>query len=103
MSLPLELLKILQAVKPETLQELRYLLNRWFQQGEGLSGPVVGPAIRKARQPRHALRQEYVKCGKPGCRRATGLGHGPYWYQYWKEGGKVKKRYLGRKRPGGDG
>ena len=28
-----------------------------------------------------------------------GLGHGPYWYEYWREGRRTRKRYWGRKRP----
>jgi hypothetical protein len=46
-------------------------------------------------------RREYVKCGKKGCSCAKGKGHGPYWYAYWREGKKLKKKYLGKKRTGG--
>lgn len=42
------------------------------------------------------LRQEMVKCGKPGCTRCP---HGPYWYAYWREAGKVRSRYLGKQLP----
>jgi hypothetical protein len=38
------------------------------------------------------IRQEYVKCGNPDC----GTSHGPYLYAYWKEGKKLKKRYVGK-------
>ena len=38
-----------------------------------------------------------VKCGKPGCKCATGALHGPYWYEFWREGGKVRKRYHGKR------
>jgi hypothetical protein len=41
------------------------------------------------------LRCEWVRCGK-GC---GGCPHGPYWYAYWREGGKVKKRYVGKGDP----
>ncbi|MDQ4125013.1 MAG: hypothetical protein M3134_05370, partial [Actinomycetota bacterium] len=34
-------------------------------------------------------RLESVKCGKPGC---TKCPHGPYWYAYWREEGKVRSR-----------
>ena len=43
-----------------------------------------------------SYRQEHVNCGKPGCTRCP---HGPYWYAYWREGGKVKSRYIGRSLP----
>jgi hypothetical protein len=42
-------------------------------------------------------RLESVKCGKPGC---TKCPHGPYWYAYFREGGKVRSRYIGPELPG---
>jgi hypothetical protein len=38
------------------------------------------------------FRLEDVRCGKANCTRCP---HGPYWYAYWREDGKVRKRYLG--------
>jgi hypothetical protein len=35
---------------------------------------------------------EWTYCNKPGCTKA----HGPYIYAYWKEGGKLHKRYIGK-------
>lgn len=26
-------------------------------------------------------------------------GHGPYWYEYWRDGARTRKRYWGRRRP----
>jgi hypothetical protein len=42
--------------------------------------------------PHETIREEYVKCGKKGCRKCP---HGPYRYVYWRENGKLRKRYLG--------
>lgn len=42
-------------------------------------------------------RQEQVRCGKPAC---STCPHGPYWYAYWKEDGRTRKRYIGRHLPG---
>jgi Family of unknown function (DUF6788) len=42
------------------------------------------------------IRKEYVKCGNPYCYRCK---HGPYYYGYWKENGKLKKKYIGRYDP----
>lgn len=55
--------------------------------------------IPKASIPANAtLEQRFVKCGKPTCGCGTGhLQHGPYWYAYWKEGAKVRTRYVGVK------
>jgi len=41
-------------------------------------------------------RLETVRCGKPGC---ASCPHGPYWYAYYRDGGKLKSRYIGKERP----
>src|SRR5688500_7412307 len=41
---------------------------------------------------RVTYRLETVKCGKDNCSRCP---HGPYWYAYWREDGRVRSRYLG--------
>lgn len=45
---------------------------------------------------RVGYRLQRVKCGKVGCTRCP---HGPYWYAYWREGGRVRTRYIGRELP----
>jgi hypothetical protein len=42
------------------------------------------------------IRKEYVNCKKPNCYR--GAAHGPYYYAYWREGKKTKKKYIGQYR-----
>jgi DNA-binding SARP family transcriptional activator len=47
-------------------------------------------------------RREYRKCGKSGCELcASGDGHGPYWYAYWTEDGRRRRRSLGSTLPEG--
>ena len=41
-------------------------------------------------------RLETVRCGKEGCRTCP---HGPYWYAYYREGDKLRSRYIGRELP----
>jgi predicted ATPase/DNA-binding SARP family transcriptional activator len=50
---------------------------------------------------RVSYRQQYRRCGKPACQQCAegGQGHGPYWYAYWREGGRTRTRYLGKQRP----
>lgn len=48
---------------------------------------------------RETFRQEYVRCGKKGCKKCP---HGPYWYAYWREGKRLRKRYVGKERPYGE-
>ncbi|MDP9069421.1 MAG: hypothetical protein M3N53_13900 [Actinomycetota bacterium] len=38
-------------------------------------------------------RLETVRCGKDGCRSCP---HGPYWYAYFREGKRLRSRYIGR-------
>lgn len=42
---------------------------------------------------------ELVRCGKAGCKCAgiDGELHGPYWYAYWREDGRLKSRYVGKR------
>jgi uncharacterized protein DUF6788 len=46
-------------------------------------------------------RQQYRRCGKTGCSVCGpgGQGHGPYWYAYWSEGGRMRSRYVGKDAP----
>jgi hypothetical protein len=52
-------------------------------------GPGSGAVDGRARV---AYRLEMVKCGKPHCRSCP---HGPYWYAYYREGKKLRSRYIG--------
>lgn len=46
---------------------------------------------------------EKRRCGRAGCRCMSGdvaeVGHGPYWYAYWKEHGKMRSQYVGKRVP----
>jgi len=44
---------------------------------------------------------ERVRCGKENCKCSKGELHGPYWYAYWSEGGKVRSQYIGKRLPKG--
>jgi hypothetical protein len=47
-------------------------------------------------------RQQYVRCGKAGCRRCppAGPGHGPYWYGfYWDYRQRTRSFYVGKSLP----
>jgi hypothetical protein len=53
-------------------------------------------AVSVAKPGKVSYRLEAVSCGKPGCSKCP---HGPYWYAYWREGGRVRSRYIGRRLP----
>ena len=38
------------------------------------------------------IRQEQVRCGNPDCQQL----HGPYLYAYWKDGKRLRKKYIGK-------
>jgi hypothetical protein len=56
--------------------------------GESLHKIVTTPAYR------FAVCAQYVKCGKPNCKCALGQSHGPYFAAFWKENGRIRKRYI---------
>jgi hypothetical protein len=37
---------------------------------------------------------QWVRCGRPNCRCASGRPHGPYTYRFWREDGRLRKRYV---------
>jgi hypothetical protein len=105
MPLPKRLQQAVKKLSPQQLQALQALLDQLIRQaspGQTSSGLFAVP-LRGTMNVKRSLtyRREYVKCGKNGCSCAKGKGHGPYWYAYWREGKKLKKKYLGKKRTGG--
>jgi len=68
--------------------------------------PVAAPEVGTTTPTPHALpktasyRHESVRCGKVACSHCrAGAGHGPYWYAYWRQDGRLHKRYLGKTPP----
>lgn len=43
-----------------------------------------------------SYRLESVRCGKPNC---SSCPHGPYWYAYFRENGRLHSRYIGKELP----
>ncbi len=45
--------------------------------------------------------QQFRRCNKPGCPTCElgSPGHGPYWYAFWREGGRRRSRYVGKQLP----
>ena len=41
-----------------------------------------------------AVCQQWKRCGQPGCRCARGQLHGPYYALFWREDGRLRKRYV---------
>ncbi|HWE64484.1 MAG TPA: hypothetical protein VHB98_22445 [Chloroflexota bacterium] len=45
--------------------------------------------------------RQFRRRGKPDCPTCRAGGHGPYWYAYWREGGRRHSLYLGKRLPPG--
>lgn len=45
--------------------------------------------------------QQFRRCGRASCLRCGQgqPGHGPYWYGYWREDGRLRSRYIGKQAP----
>jgi len=41
-----------------------------------------------------AVCAQYVRCGRPGCKCAKGELHGPYYYRFYRERGRLRKVYV---------
>ena len=81
-----------------------YDLRRLMIFVRGLLLPREGPTFdRPQPDSEHGAvtyRQEHVRCGKRGCTRCP---HGPYWYAYWREEGRMRSRYIGKTLASGEG
>ena len=90
MALERELIAGVRALDGHDLRRLVMFCEGLIASREG------GDAGRPARPPRLTYRQEAVRCGRASCTRCP---HGPYWYAYWREGGRLRSRYIGKDLP----
>lgn len=44
-----------------------------------------------------AVCEQWVRCGKANCRCARGERHGPYFFRFWREDGRLRKEYIKRR------
>jgi hypothetical protein len=88
-------------ISRELIRDIRrmdaYDLRRLQMLIRGLLMDDETPATAPERPGKVTFRQETVRCGKKGCTRCP---HGPYWYAYWREGGRMRSRYVGKTLPG---
>jgi hypothetical protein len=76
-------------------------LDAWIHgllEGAGAANRIRAASGAQA-YPHKTYRQELVRCGKQDCKCAAGELHGPYWYAYWREGGRTKSQYVGKTLP----
>lgn len=76
-----------------------YELRRLVIYAQGLLAGTDGPQFDRSEEasvPKVTLRSQMVRCGRQGC---TKCPHGPYWYAYWREGGRSRSKYIGKELP----
>lgn len=78
---------LLEAVRELDEHELRRLLILARARLEAAG------VLRTGEEPPVSLRRQWVRCGKESCSKCP---HGPYWYAYWREGGRRRSRYVGK-------
>lgn len=94
MPLDRDLIRQIRSLDQYDLRRLGILVKGLLvQQGDPPDDPDPGAKVGKV-----GYRLEKISCGRPGC---TKCPHGPYWYAYWREGGRVRSRYIGRELPAG--
>lgn len=93
MAIPRELVSSVRRLDEFELRQLLLLVRGLLVHVDGHPDPVVERDL----PPSLRYRQEEVRCGKRSC---SSCPHGPYWYAYWKEDGRTRKRYIGRHLPG---
>lgn len=55
--------------------------------------------VEVSHQGARCYRLEKTRCGKKSCRCARGELHGPYWYAYYRENGRMRCEYIGKSLP----
>lgn len=90
MALDRELIRRVRALDPFDLRRLTILVRGLLVAREEEPFDVGPPETAKSKV---TYRQELVRCGRENCSKCP---HGPYWYAYWREGGRVRSRYIGK-------
>lgn len=92
MALPKKAIQKIGDLPTEDLLEMQAHIAKVIEKRQR-SGEPVEPE----KTPTVSYREQYIKCGKEKCKCAQGHLHGPYKYAYWREGGKVITKYVGKK------
>jgi hypothetical protein len=87
MALEHDLLARVRKLDEHDLRRLNIFIRGLLVSRHGPETPEPG------RRGKVTYRQEQVRCGREGCTRCP---HGPYWYAYWREGGRLRSSYIGK-------
>jgi hypothetical protein len=92
MALDRQLIRQVRDLDQYDLRRLQIFVRGLLVSREG----VEYPGETRQAKGKITFRQETVRCGRPNCTRCP---HGPYWYAYWREGGRLRSRYIGKQLP----
>jgi hypothetical protein len=92
MALDRDLIREVRALDEYDLRRLQIFVRGLLVAREGRDFEPSG----RERRGKVTFRQERVRCGRESCTRCP---HGPYWYAYWREGGRLRSRYIGKQLP----
>ena len=89
--------KVMKLIEDFTVDELLDLRFDLEERIESLKQEISASTNDQEKERKTTIREEYKRCGKPSCRCNTeGELHGPYLYEYWKEDGRTRSRYIGK-------
>ena len=92
MALDRDLIRQVRGLDEYDLRRLQIFVRGLLVAREGRDFELSG----RERRGKVTFRQERVRCGRATCTRCP---HGPYWYAYWREGGRLRSRYIGKRLP----
>lgn len=96
-----EIKQLVRALTPRELAKLEAWLHTLIHNREYKSTRTTKPheVLHGSQTTRKSYRLQSIRCGKENCKCREGNLHGPYWYAYWTEKGKIKSQYIGKKLP----
>ena len=94
MAIDRDLIRAVRRLDEYDLRRLMIFVRGLLLQRDGID--LAG--VQETEKATITYRQEHVRCGKDGCTRCP---HGPYWYAYWREDGRLRSRYIGKTLPEG--
>lgn len=90
-----QIIKKVQDFTLDELLELRFDLEARIEELRESKDSAASQGVEK--EAIRTVREEWKRCGKPSCKCKTGEElHGPYVYEYWKEEGRTRSRYIGK-------
>ena len=76
---------VLAKLDKSLVRPRKYIAEQNIHERDSKNRPMTNPTNA-------SIKEEYVKCKKYSCYTCP---HVPYYYAYWKENGKLKKKYAG--------